>query len=243
MSTESGYSNDLSLGRWVPSSLNMPTAFGKATLMWKSILNSWGLVLIFNISECKNRRQLVLQAVCIFVNTYSWWKEKPWCDRLLKSCQTVMRYILAPIWASIFYPSEDHQTLLNASFSLQQCIRCILIQVHVLWLLLGNLTFISHSFSPSWNRFQAIIEADGTEGTAPRFCRKSFGVNAVIDSIGPHECCQVEWPCHPSELSFSQIELMSMCGNKWSDSISSSGNVALMNRTNFHQIKIHLHEA
>lgn len=32
-STESGYSNDLSLDCRVPSSLNMLTAFGKATLM------------------------------------------------------------------------------------------------------------------------------------------------------------------------------------------------------------------
>lgn len=49
--------------------------------------------LIFNISECKNRRQLVPRAVCVSVNTYSLWKEKPQCDRLLKSCQTAIRHI------------------------------------------------------------------------------------------------------------------------------------------------------
>lgn len=74
-------------------------------------------------------------------------------------------------------------------------------------------------------------------------CRKSFGVNAGIDSIGSRENCQAEQACRPSEASCSIIELMSMCGEKWSDSISSSGNVALMNRTNFRQIKIHLNEA
>lgn len=99
--------------------------------------------------------------------------------------------------------------------------------------LLGNLTFISQFPEIDLNH----CSWNGS------LCRKSFGVNAGIDSIGPQEYCQVQETCRPSEASCSIIELMSMCEDKWSNSISSSGNVALMNRTNLHQIKIHLDEA
>lgn len=54
------------------------------------------------------------------------------------------------------------------------------------------------------------------------FPKKSFSVNAVINFIEPHEHYQIDRP--PAEVSRSQIELMSMCGDKWSDSICSSGN-------------------
>lgn len=186
----------------------MPTASGKAALMWKSILNSWGRVLIFNISKCKNRRQLVLRAVRIFV--YLHLQFTVWhITKNLSDCSEVLPCTYLAIYFSVPERIIKH------------------IQVIQVQLFVGRLNFQSPE-----------IELNHCSQSRS-LCRNSFGGNAGIDSTEPLEYCQAEQACRPCCV----IELMSMCGDKWSYSISSLRNVALMNRTNFHQIKIHLDEA
>lgn len=136
--TESGYHNDPSLGWRVPSSLNMLTASGRATLLWKSILNSWGWVLIFNISKCKNGRQLVLWAVCIFV--YLHLQFTVWhITKNLSDCSEVLPCTYLGVYFSVPERIIKHSKM-------QQC---ILIQVHlfVCW---------DTKLLVSWNRSKSL---------------------------------------------------------------------------------------
>lgn len=146
-------------------------------------------------------------------------------------------HLLAPIRASILHPREDRQTLQK---------HCLLSNNALLdrsLPVLGGVTpgqfqrpSITVSLLPVIN-LRPLREQLEQRKLHQVSAEKAIWRDAVIDFIRPSGATPLSF-----STSYSQIEVMSVW-DEWSDTTSCSRNVELMNRTNFHQIKIHLHEA
>lgn len=175
---------------------------------------------------------------CLYICKHSLWKEKPWCDRLLKICRTVMRHIYLHLFGHLFYiPERIDKLSKNTVFSLTMH---YLIEVYLCW---GGVTpgqfqhpSITVSLLPVIN-LRPLREQLEQRKLHQVSAEKAIWRNAVIDFMRPSGVTPLSF-----STSYSQIEVMSVW-DEWSDTTSCSRNVELMNRTNFHQIKIHLHEA
>ena len=146
---------------------------------------------------------------------------------------------LAPIWASILHPRVDRQTLQTHCLLSNNALPDRSLRV------LGGgggtpgqfqCPSITVSLLPVIN-LRPLLEQLEQRKLHQVSAEKAIWRNAVIDFIRPSGATPLSF-----STSYSQIEVMSVW-DEWSDTTSSSRNVELMNRTNFHQIKIHLHEA